>query len=194
MLPEALIPDTLTTEFGRGVVVRTAGAPASFLNSLKREVWAVDRSVAITNGELVTDFLDQYNYAEPRFSLMVMTVFAVTGLLLVAVGVFSVIAYTVSRRTHEIGIRMALGAERVDVLRMILRTTLTVIGFGIIVGLPVSLVVTRILSSQLFGVGAQDPLTIAAVIAVVMVVGLVASYLPARQATRVDPMIALRHD
>ncbi len=194
VLPEALIPDTLTTEFGRGVVVRTAGAPASFLNSLKREVWAVDRSVAITNGELVTDFLDQYNYAEPRFSLMVMTVFAVTGLLLVAVGVFSVIAYTVSRRTHEIGIRMALGAERVDVLRMILRTTLTVIGFGIIVGLPVSLVVTRILSSQLFGVGAQDPLTIAAVIAVVMVVGLVASYLPARQATRVDPMIALRHD
>ncbi len=194
VLPEVLIPHTITKAFSPGVVVRTVGAPASFLNSLKREVWSVDRSVAATNSELVTDFLNRYSYAEPRFSLLVMTVFAVSGLVLVAIGVFSVIAYTVSRRTHEIGIRMALGAERADVLRMILRTTLTVIGFGIMVGLPVSLVVTRILSSQLFGVGAQDPVTIAAVIAVVMVVGLVAGYLPARQATRVDPMIVLRRD
>ncbi len=194
VLPEAFIPETLTTDLDRAVAVRTAGAPASFLNSLKREVWSVDRSVAVTHSGLVTDFLNQYSYAEPRFSLVVMTVFAASGLMLVAIGVFSVIAYTVSRRTHEIGIRMALGAERGDVLRMILRTTVTVIGFGIIVGLPVSLGVTRILSSQLVGVGAQDPLTLAAVIAVVMVVGLVASYLPARQATRVDPMMALRHD
>jgi ABC-type antimicrobial peptide transport system permease subunit len=174
--------------------VKTAGPPSSLLRGLKREVWAVDQSVAVTQSGLVTDYLNRFSYAEPRFSVVVMTVFAAAGLLLVAIGIFSVIAYTVSRRTHEIGIRMALGAERADVVRMVLRTTLSVIGIGIGVGLSASLGVTHVLSSQLFGVAPQDPTTAAAVVGVVIVVGLLASYVPVRQATRVDPMIALRHE
>jgi putative ABC transport system permease protein len=193
-LPEVFIPHTVTAAFGRGILVKTAGPPSSLLRGLKREVWAVDQSVAVTQSGLVTDYLNRFSYAEPRFSVVVMTVFAAAGLLLVAIGIFSVIAYTVSRRAHEIGIRMALGAERADVVRMVLRTTLSVIGIGIGVGLSASLGVTHVLSSQLFGIAPQDPTTAAAVVGVVIVVGLLASYAPVRQATRVDPMIALRHE
>jgi putative ABC transport system permease protein len=193
-LPEVFIPHTLTAAFGRGILVRTAGTPSSLLNGLKREVWAVDRALAVTQAGIVTTYLDQFGYAEPRFSMLVIAVFAVTGLILVAIGVFSVIAYAVSRRTHEFGIRMALGAERADVVRMVLRTTLHVIGLGIGVGLPASVGVAHVLSIQLFGVTPYDPATVTAVIAVVMFVGVVATYIPAWQATRVDPMVALRHE
>jgi putative ABC transport system permease protein len=193
-LPEALIPHTVTAAFGRGILVKTAGSPLVVLNSLKREVWAVDRKVAVTRAELLTDFLDQFQYAEPRLSLVVMAAFAGTGLTLVALGVFSVIAYTVSRRTHEIGIRMALGAERAEVLRMVLRMALRVVSLGIALGVAASLGATRVLSTQLFGISPHDPATLLAVAAVVLTVGLVAGYVPARHATRVDPMVALRHE
>src|SRR5262249_54454732 len=117
----------------------------------------------------------------------------VAGLMLVAAGVFSVVAYAVSRRTHEIGIRMALGAKRGDVLGMVLLTSARVIGVGILIGLPASLAAAHVLSSQLYNIAPQDPLTVVVVTAVVCIVGLIATYLPARYATRVDPMIALRH-
>jgi putative ABC transport system permease protein len=127
-------------------------------------------------------------------SVAILGAFAITGLILVAAGVFSVLAYTVSRRTHEIGIRMALGADAASVVRLVLRTTLTVIGFGVGAGLLGGLILTRFLSAQLFGVTPTDPLTIGVVVAVIAAVGLTASFVPVRHATRVDPMIALRHD
>ena len=136
----------------------------------------------------------QFTYAEPRFGLVLMSVFAGVGLLLVALGVFSVIAYTVSRQTHEIGIRMALGAGRPDVLGMVMRMGLRLLGLGIAVGLGVTLAVTRVLASQLWGVSPRDPVTLAAVIAVVVVAGLAACYFPAHRATRIDPLIALRYE
>ena len=135
----------------------------------------------------------QFAYAEPRFGMILLGVFAGVGLLLVAIGVFSVIAYAVSRQTHEIGIRMALGAARADVLRMVLRMGLRLLGVGLGVGLLASLGVTQVIATQLWGVSPRDPLTLGAVVLVVAIAGLAACYFPARRATRVDPMVALRY-
>jgi predicted permease len=194
LMPEAFIPYTVTGAFERGILVRTAGAPLLLLDSMRREIWAVDRNVALTLTGSLTDHLAQFSYAEPRFGLVVLGTFAALGLVLVALGIFGVIAYAVSRRTHEIGIRMALGAHRSDVLRMVLGMGLRMIGGGMAVGVFASLGVTRVLSSQLFGVAPRDPTTLLAVGAVVAGAGLAACYFPARRATRVDPMVALRYE
>ena len=193
-VPEAFIPHTLTTAFARALVVRTADRPEATLSHLRTAVWSVDRSVALTQSGTLAEFLDQFNYASPRLSVAILGAFAITGLILVAAGVFSVLAYTVSRRTHEIGIRMALGADAASVVRLVLQTTLALIGLGIGVGLLSGLMLTRLLSAQLYGVTPTDPLTIVVVIGVITVAGVTASFGPVRQATRVDPMIALRHD
>ncbi len=136
----------------------------------------------------------RFTYAEPRFSLVLLGVFAGVGLVLVALGVFSVIAYTVSRQTHEIGIRMALGASRGDVVLMVLKMGLRMVGVGVAIGLMASFLATRLLANQLWGVSPRDPLTLAIVVAVVVLAGSAACYLPARRATRVDPLTALRYE
>jgi putative ABC transport system permease protein len=191
--PEVFVPYTLTGYFERGILVRTSGDPLRLLNAARREIWAVDRNVALTLTGSLKDFLKRFSYAEPRFSLVLLGVFAGVGLVLVAIGVYSVLAYTVSRQTHEIGIRMALGAGQVDVLRMVLRMGGKLIGLGVVAGVVVSFVATRLLESQLWGVSARDPITLLGVVLVVSLSGLAACYFPARKATRVDPMVALRH-
>jgi putative ABC transport system permease protein len=192
--PEILVPYTVTGFFERGILVRTAGNPVSLLNPVRREIWAVDKNVALTMTRTLDDFLSDFSYAQPRFLLAVLGVFAGVGLVLVAVGVYSVIAYTVSRQTHEIGIRMALGASRGDVIGMVLRMGLWLVAIGLAVGLAASLAANRVLSSELWGVSARDPLTFAAVALVVLTAGVAACWFPARRATRVDPMIALRFE
>ena len=126
--------------------------------------------------------------------MILLGVFASVGLLLVAIGVFSVIAYTVSRQTHEIGIRMALGAGQGHVIAMVLRMGLGLLGLGIGVGLLLSFGVTRVIASQLWGVSPRDPITLVSVVFIVMLAGFTACYFPARRATRVDPMTALRYE
>jgi putative ABC transport system permease protein len=193
-IPEMFIPYTVTGVFERGILVKTTGAPLALVNSLRHEVWEVDRRVAVTMTGSLPDYLTRFSYAEPRFTLVVLGVFATTGLALVALGVFSVIAYTVARHTHEIGIRIALGAGRGDVMRMVLWLGVRLAGGGIVIGLLSSMAVTRVLASQLFGVTPNDPVTLAGVATVVATASLIACYLPARRATAVDPMEALRHE
>jgi putative ABC transport system permease protein len=191
-MPEIFVPHTITGAFYRSIMVRTSTAPLSLLDDVRREIRALDRNIALTGTGSLEDFLKQFSYAEPRFGLVLMGVFASVGLSLVALGVFSVIAYTVARRTHEIGVRMALGAGTADVVWMVLRRGLQLVGLGIGVGLLASFIVTRVIANQLWGVSPRDPLTLGAAVAVVALAGLAACYFPARRATRVDPLVALR--
>jgi putative ABC transport system permease protein len=194
LVPEAFVPYTITGAFFRAIFVRTQGNPEALTNSVRREIWAVDRGVAMTFVGTLTGYLRQFSYAEPRFSFIVLGVFAAVGLVLVAVGVYSVIAYTVSRQTREIGVRMALGAGRADVLRMVAAMGLRLIALGAAIGLFASFAATRLIASQLRDVSPHDPLTLAGVILLMGLVGLAACYFPARRAASVDPMVALRVD
>ena len=193
-LPEGFIPYTVGNFGRRGILVRTAGNPLSMVRSVNRAVWAVDPDVALTQTASIQTFLKDYAYAQPRFGLIVLGVFAAIALVLVIIGVFSVMAYSVSLQTHEVGIRMALGAQRSSVLRMVLGRGLRLIAAGIILGELANLTLTRLIASQIWGVSARDPLTLSAIAAVIGGAGLLACILPARKATQVDPLIALRHE
>jgi putative ABC transport system permease protein len=176
------------------MLVRTAVNSLSLLKSIRTEIWAVDRNVAFSEAGTLTSLLQRYSYAEPEFGVVSLGAFAGIGLLLAAIGVFSVMAYAVSLQTHEIGIRMALGAQRAEILRMVLTKGLSLVIAGILIGLATSFAVTRLLSGELWGVSASDPLTFSAVAVVVTAVGVAACLLPARLATGVDPLIALRYE
>jgi putative ABC transport system permease protein len=193
-MPEAFIPYTTTGAFERGILVRTATRPESLLDTVRREIWAVDRNVAVTMTGTLKGYLTQFTFAGPRFALVVLGIFAGVGLVLVAIGVYSVMAYTVSRQTQEIGIRMALGARRGDVLGMVVRMGLTLVVIGVAIGFLASLAATRVIASQLSGISPRDPLALTAAVGVMALAGLAASYFPARRATRVDPMVALRYE
>jgi putative ABC transport system permease protein len=192
--PEIFVPYTITGAFERGILVRTSVPPLSLLNNVRREIWAVDSNIALTLTGSLEDFMRRFTYAEPRFSLVLLGVFAGVGLVLVALGVFSVIAYAVARQTHEIGIRMALGASHGDVVWMVLRTGLKLVGVGVGVGLLASFAVTRVMANMLWDISPRDPVTLGAVVVVVGLAGLAACYFPARRATKVDPLIALRYE
>jgi putative ABC transport system permease protein len=194
VMPEAFIPYTLTGAFERGILVRTDRNPELLLNSVRREIWAIDRGVALTMTGTLTGYLKQFSYAEPRFFLVLLGVFASVGLVLVAIGVYSVIAYTVSRQTHEIGIRMALGASRTSVLRMVTVMGLKLVGIGAAIGLLGSVALTKVIASQLWNISRFDPVTLVAVVILMAVVGLAACYFPARRAMGLDPVVALRSE
>jgi putative ABC transport system permease protein len=133
-------------------------------------------------------------YARPRFSLLVLGIFACTGIVLVAFGVYGVLAYTVSQQTREIAIRMALGGERGHVVRMVLRLGLQLVGVGLIIGVAASLATNRLLVNQLWNTSPNDPLTFAAAIGSIVAMAALACWIPARRAVRVEPMVALRHE
>ncbi len=193
-LPEVFIPYTVTDFFERGILVRTAQEPLTLLRAVRGEVWSVDPNVALTLTGTLRGYLKDFSYAGPEFGLILMAVFAGIGLALVAIGVYGVMSYTVSRQVHEIGIRMALGAPRGSVLGLVIRNGLRLIAIGIVAGLAASFGLARLLASQLFGVSANDPLTFTSVAAVLAAAGLAACYFPANRATRVDPLKALRHE
>jgi predicted permease len=192
--PEIWVPYTVTGTFERGILVRTANEPLSMLNAVRQEIWATDRSVALTLTGTLEGYISQFSYAGPRFGFFLLGIFASIGLVLVTIGVYSVLAYTAARRTHEIGIRMALGAERGDVLKLVINMGLRLVILGVVIGLAASFGVARIMSSQLWGVSPYDPVTLVAVPILLFITGLLACWVPARRAARVDPLVALRYE
>jgi len=193
-MPEAFVPYTITGSFFRGILVKTAVAPLSLLPSVRQEIWTVDSGVPLTFAGTLDGYLKEFSYDGPQFGLVTLGIFAGIGLVLVIIGVFSVMAYSVSLETHDIGIRMALGAQQDNILRMVLLKGLRLITAGIVLGLLASFGLTRFLASQIWGVSPTDPLTFAMVVAAIVVVGLAACLLPARRATQVDPLVALRYE
>jgi putative ABC transport system permease protein len=192
--PEIWVPYTMTGSGARGVLVRTANEPLTMMNAVRHEIWATDSNVALTFTGTLESFIAQFSYAGPRFGFILMSVFGVIGLLLVTIGVYSVLAYTTARRTHEIGIRMALGAEKRDVLGLVIRMGLGLVGLGIALGVIASLAMARVIATQLWGVSAYDPVTLSSVAALLLITGIVACWIPARRASRVDPLVALRYE
>jgi predicted permease len=175
------------------LVVRTSGDPAALAASVKRTVWSFDRNLPIS--EVVTmDRVVADATAEPRFEMLLLGVFAAIALLLAAVGIYGVMSYSVSRRTHEIGIRISLGASRADVLRMVVRQGMVQALAGTAAGVAGALLLSRLMAGMLYGVRPTDPATFAAVGIALGLAALAATGVPARGATRIDPMVALRHE
>ena len=191
--PEIWIPYTVTGSAFRGILVRTAKDPMAMMNAVQQEIWATDQNVAVTLTGTLEGYISQFSYAGPRFGFMLMTIFSSIGLVLVTLGVYSVLAYTTARRTHEIGIRMALGAEGRDVVRLVVRMGLRLVAIGVALGLLASLALGRVIGSQLWGVSPYDPWTLTCVPALLIITGLLSCWVPARRAASVDPLVALRY-
>ena len=175
------------------LIVQTAGEPLRMAPAITAQVWAIDKEQPVHDVQAMDHIVDD-TISQRRFNMLLLTIFAATALVMAAVGIYGVLAYAVSRRTREIGIRIALGAQTRDVFRLIGREGFVLVLAGIGIGLAGALALTRLMSSLLFGVGPTDAATLAAVPVVLAVVALLACYLPTRRAARVDPTVALRHD
>jgi len=191
--PSGFVPLAQNHETGMTLHVRTSANPLSLAGSVRREVQALDPNLAVTNIQSLSDVVAASLFAA-RMGAVLLAIFGFLALLLAAIGLYGVMSYAVSRRTREIGIRMALGAGKGNVLRLVLMDGLTLVGAGVATGLIVAAAATRLLASFLYGVSPLDATTFAAIPLVLAVVAVLASYLPARRAARVDPIIALRYE
>ena len=178
---------------GVAVVLRTRGDPGAVMGPVRQAVAQIDPRNVIYNASTMRDVLAN-SLAARRFLMVLLGVFAALALALACVGIYGVIAYLVGQRTNEIGVRMALGAQRVDVLRLVVGEGARMAMVGAAVGIFAALAVTRLMAHQLFGVSAHDPLTFGGVALLLMLVAILACYIPARRATRVDPVVALRNE
>ena len=175
------------------VVIRSTVEPTAVAGAIRQAAAEVDKSAAVSDIKTM-DHIVSAAVTQPRFNLFLLGLFSCIALLLSAAGIYGVTAYSVAQRTHEFGIRMALGAQVGDVLRMIIRQGMLLISVGVAVGLAASFALTRLLRTLLFGVSATDPLTFVAITVLLTLVALVACYVPARRATKVDPLTALRYE
>jgi predicted permease len=175
------------------LVIRTKSDPVGLMESLKAQIVSMDKTLPVYALKPMTEYLHD-SLSRRRFNLVLLSVFAAVALLLASVGIYGVISYTVSQRTHEIGIRVAIGAHAGNILRLVIGQAMLLTFIGIALGLAASFALTRLLESLLFEVSATDPLTFAVIAAILTAVALAASFVPAHRATKVDPMIALRYE
>jgi putative ABC transport system permease protein len=175
------------------IVVRTQSDPAAMAAAVKQQIWKVDSQLPVTRLQTM-DEVAAASFAARRFYMLLLTIFSGLALLLAAIGVYGVMSYAVTQRTQEIGIRMALGAQVTDVLKLVLRSGLWLASIGVVLGLAGAFALTRLMVSLLFAVEPTDKATFVVVALGLMLVTLFACYLPARRATRVDPLVALRYE
>jgi len=178
---------------GLALAVRTEGAPLLLAGTVEHTIHSIDKDLPVFNARSMDQLLDNA-IGRQRLTMVLLTGFAVVALLLAAVGIYGVVSYSVSLRTHEIGIRMALGAQAGDVLKLIAGQGMMLALIGVVIGLGASLALTRLMESLLFGVSATDPATFVAIALLLAGVALLACYIPARRAAKVDPMVALRYE
>jgi putative ABC transport system permease protein len=174
-------------------VVRTSGDPLALASFIRAAMRQVDPDLPVSRVQTLEQ-LWGISIAPQRFNVWLFGSFAALALLLAAIGIYGVMAYNVAQRTREIGIRMAMGARRSDVLRLVLTQSILPAATGVFLGLSVALAVTRLMASLLFGLTATDPATFAVVALLLILVALAATYMPARRATQVDPLVALRYE
>jgi predicted permease len=177
----------------RDLVIRTTGDPQSLARAARQAVWSIDRDQPVSNVMTLDDLLDE-EVAQRRVQAMLLGALAVLALILACVGIYGVLSYLVTQRTQEIGVRVALGADAAHVFRIVASQGMGLAAIGIVTGLMASLLLSRLLMSLLFGVNPTDPLTYAGAVAVFTTVALLACYIPARRAAKVDPMVALRYE
>jgi len=192
--PEIYLPATLTSDGPRNVLVRTTVGQLAILPQIRGVLAEVDPDIAIGETGTITSLLQHDYFARPHFLFVTLSVFAGIAFVLVAAGVFSVVSYAVALQTYEIGIRMALGAQPAQVLATVLNKGTRLILAGVVIGLLTGFVLARMLASEFWGISATDPSTFVPVALLALVVGILACWLPARRATKVDPLIALRYE
>ena len=175
------------------LIVRTSLAPEALTAAIRRELSAIDRDIPVYGMQTMKTYLAN-NMEQPRLSVMLLGGLSGLALLLAIIGIYGVVSYSVTQRTQEIGVRVALGATRADVMRMVVGQAGILIAAGVVIGAGASLALGSVMRNMLFQVSGRDPATLGLIAALLVVVGLVASAVPARRATRVDPLVALRAD
>ena len=193
--PYRQVPDIFLPQMAENLtlVTRTTGDPVGLTSAIKDQVLAVDKDQPVSNVRTMEQIVSD-SIAQQRFSMLLLGLFAAVALVLAGVGIYGVMSYSVAQRTHEMGIRMALGARATDVLGMVVKQGMMLAALGVVIGLAAAFLLTRLMASLLYGVSATDPLTFIAISLLLAGVALGACFIPARRATKVDPMVALRYE
>jgi len=192
--PAVYVPYNMATVPSATFLLKTDVDPLSVVRAARERASSVEADLPVTEVRTLEDYLTRFERAYPRFSMTLFTIFAAVGLLLAATGLYSVVSFTVAQRTHEFGIRMALGAQRRHVLQLVAGSTAGLIAIGTAAGLAGSIALSRVIARFVEGWNPRDPVAYVAVTTVLALTGLLACWFPARRATAIDPMTALRHD